>query len=108
MLTAVFEKPVEQWFDGEYARIPERMQVALKNYFLDHLPVGGFLTALFSNDLRNTFWRADDENVKMIELYVQWLNSVDYGRTAWGSPEIVADWLKNKVEDQVTAQRPLA
>lgn len=48
----------------------------LKRYVEHHTPTGGFLRAVLENDLREACARADDENVKVIPIYVCWRKSV--------------------------------
>jgi hypothetical protein len=90
-----FEYPVSEWFTGEYAAIPERMREGLKRYVIDRLRPGDFITAVVRNDLRNAVSRADDENLPLIPLYVQWFYNTAPAR-CHGSPEAFAEWLDNK------------
>lgn len=93
--TQQFEYPVEEWFISDYARIPERVQEAIKRYLIDRLRPGDFLTAVICNDLRNSISRADGENLELIPLYVGWF----YNRApakSHGSPEAFEAWLANK------------
>lgn len=54
-------------------------------------PVGGFLSALFSNDLRGTFERADDVNQRAVLAYITFLyNYAPAG--CWGSSERFEKW----------------
>jgi hypothetical protein len=71
-----FETPVEEWFNGEYAEIPERMREGLRRYIVDRVQPGDFLTAVICNDLRNAVGRADAENLSLIPLYVRWFYNV--------------------------------
>ena len=90
--TQQFEYPVEEWFTGDYSAIPERMQTALKNYVLERRRPGDFLMAVIMNDLRNAVNYADDENLPIIKLYVQWF----YNRapaSCHGSPTAFVKWL---------------
>jgi hypothetical protein len=72
----MFETPVEEWFDGEYAEIPERMREGLRRYIIDRIQPGDFLTAVICNDLRNAVGHADAENLSLIPLYVRWFYNV--------------------------------
>ena len=93
--TQQFERPVEEWFTGEYAAIPSRMQEGLKRYVIDRLLPGDFITAVVRNDLRDAVRRADDENLPLIPLYVRWFYNVAPAR-CHGSPEAFARWLADK------------
>lgn len=96
MATATqFEYPVSEWFTGEYAAIPERMQEGLKRYVIDRLRPGNFITAVVRNDLRDAVRCADDENLPLIPLYVRWFYNVAPAR-CHGSHEACAAWLDNK------------
>lgn len=92
-----FERPVSEWFDGQYSLIPERMQAGLKRYVIDRKQPGAFLTAIITNDLRRTFANADEENVKLVGLYVRWFVHVPPG-ICWGDPARMAAWLAGSVE----------
>lgn len=71
------------------------MADAMRNYFEHGIPPGSFSRALLSNDLRETFARADDSNSRCVRAWVQWLyNHAPAG--SWGSPEKVADWIKER------------
>ena len=53
---------------------------------------GGFLIAVLSNDLREAFARADQENIAaMFEIVKYCWNEIP--SECWGSPEKVNDWL---------------
>ena len=53
------------------------------------------MTGLLTNDLRETFMRADSTNGTLIHEYVEhayWC----IPSNCWGSPEKVADWLSGE------------
>lgn len=83
------------YFTGEYEKIPERMQDALKRYVHERIQPGQFLTAVLRNDLKEAVGRADDENLPLLPLYVRWLYNVAPG-CCWGSPENVKEWLAER------------
>lgn len=68
------------------------VQGALLRYIRDGSPVGGFLTALLSNDLKETCARADWENRPAIPALVLWLYN-EAPASCWGSPAAVEAWL---------------
>ncbi len=71
--------------------IPSHMQGAMERYIENGESVGGFLSALLSNDLRETFSRADDTNQRAVLAYVQFLyNYAPSG--CWGSRERFDKW----------------
>lgn len=91
--TQQFEYPVEDWFVGDYSYIPARMQEAIKNYVIDRIQPGQFLRAVICNDLRGAVNYADEENLPLLKLYVQWF----YNRApapCSGSYDAMQAWLK--------------
>lgn len=78
---------------SEYAPIRQDLIDSLQRY-LDHgIMPGGFLTACLDNDLCGAFARADHENTANMRNIVAYLFN-DFPSDAWGSPEIVANFLK--------------
>ena len=75
--------------------IPPRMMASIMRYLDKGAPMGGFLTALFCNDLQNTYARADDENKKLIPIYLEFLHW-EIPANAHGDPDIMATWMKDK------------
>lgn len=79
-----------------YSTMPNRgMQYGIQNYLEHGQPVGGFLTALLSNDLKETCSRADSTNAQLIYEWVKWLYNNAPG-SAWGSPQRVAEWMSHR------------
>lgn len=79
-------------FPHNYSAIPYRMRDGLIRYINQGVPSGDFLTAVLSNDLREACGRADDENIRLIPVYIMWL----YNRapvSCFGSEAIVTDWI---------------
>jgi len=75
--------------------IPERTLDGIKRYVEDRIPPGGFLTAVLENNLKESFARADDENlVTIFELVSYIYNRIPF--ICWGSPEKVKKWLKRE------------
>lgn len=78
-----------------YKVIPASTRESLDQYNKHHLPVGGFLSAVLSNDLYGAFARADDGNLAAlgeIVCYCYW----EIPSQCWGSPEKVRDWLREE------------
>lgn len=71
--------------------IPKHCRDGLMRYIEGGEPVGSFLTALLSNDLRETYARADSINELRIRDYVQFLYGYAPG-LCWGSPQRVHAW----------------
>ena len=68
-------------------------------YIEDGCPVGGFLKALISNDLRGTYDAADIHNTQAVRDYVLFLYN-HAPSACWGSPERYDAWLKFKQEER--------
>jgi len=76
---------------NDYNLIPEHMMISLKEYCDNGRPVGHFLTAIFSNDLRGAVSRADDTNLPLIPTYVCWVH-MNAPNGCYGSYEKVNNW----------------
>jgi len=55
----------------QYGLIPSHTLHALEQFLSDGQPVGGFLTAVLDNDLKNAIGRADRENLSALEQIVK-------------------------------------
>lgn len=74
-----------------HERLPGYMVPGLLGYIERGEPVGGFLSAVLSNDLRGAFERADSTNERMIGEYLRFLyNFAPAG--SWGSKERFENW----------------
>lgn len=73
--------------------VPEHIRESLLAYANEHRPVGSFLEAVISNDLKEALGRADAENIDNLFAIVSWL--YNYAPSpCWGSPERYAAWVK--------------
>lgn len=72
--------------------LPLHMWASITDYILFGRPVGGFLMALLSNDLKETVARADDVNRDCLLTWVRFLVN-DMPADSQGSPESVAEWM---------------
>lgn len=73
--------------------LPAHMTDGMLRYIEKGIPGGGFLTALLSNDLKETFVRADLENAARVSDYVTFLyNYAPSG--CWGSPARYDAWVE--------------
>ena len=68
---------------------------AIDRYIVDRIPPGSFLKAVLSNDLLESFARADEENKEDLAEIVAYLYN-QIPSDAWGSPEKVRDWLSKR------------
>jgi hypothetical protein len=72
--------------------VPEHIAAGLLRYVEEGCPVGGFLTAVLCNDLREAVGRADDKSMAGLPAIVGWLyNETPAG--CWGSPDKVKAWV---------------
>lgn len=71
--------------------IPEITRESIDAWAHDARPTGGFLRAVLSNDLRESFARADLENREAMFDIVSYLYNKCPG-LCWGSPDRVAEW----------------
>lgn len=75
--------------------LPTATAEAARRYIQDRIKPGGFLLALFSNQLTESYLRADDENLAAMSKWVKFLIN-DAPITCWGSPQRVQDYLGNR------------
>ena len=89
--------------------VPQHMHDGLINYILFGRPVGHFLTAVLSNDLKEACHRADEFNQAFLFFYVRFLyNHAPTG--CWGSPSNVEKWIAQKglsVYDSMPPTNPI-
>lgn len=71
--------------------VPEAMHEPLNAYIMTGRPVGGFLTSVLCNDLKNTFMRADSTNIRHVFNFVDFLYN-DAPMACWGSITKMQDW----------------
>jgi len=72
--------------------IPSSTLKSIQWYVEKHIPVGGFLRAVFENNLFEAFGHADEQNRRaMFEIVKYIYNTVPTG--CYGSPEKVQRWL---------------
>ena len=77
--------------------LPSYMWDGIENYFLHHVPVGSFMTAVLSNDLMGAAGKADDMNRRWLHQWCAFLyNHAPVG--SFGSPEAVSAWLARREE----------
>ena len=77
---------------GDYRIRPDMME-PLQAYIEEHRPVGGFLSAVISNDLSRACSRADEDNLRNLPAFVAFLYNAAPS-TCWGSPEKMKKWLE--------------
>ncbi len=72
--------------------VPLHLWDGVIEYVVARRPVGGFLTAVLENDLREAAARADEASLAGLGHLLVFLNNYVTGR-CWGSPATVAAWL---------------
>lgn len=79
-------------FPGGWALIPTHMQYAVYNYVMHGHPIGGFLTAVISDQpLSEVFAKADDVNGRAMLGWVKFLYNY-FPHEAKGSLEAIRAW----------------
>jgi len=81
--------------NSPYEAIPGHMKQSIARYVYEHIAPGAFLTAVICNDLFNAVNLADDTNLPLLQLYVQWFYNVAPGN-CHGSKEIMKAWLAKR------------
>lgn len=77
---------------SDHYLIPRHMMEAMIRYRDHHIPVGDFLQAVIRNDLSEATGRADETNLWIIPIYVNWFYN-EVPSPAWGSKEAYQFWL---------------
>jgi hypothetical protein len=77
-----------------YDKLPVHMREAIRGYIEDGGHIGGFLTALLSNDLVKTYGKADSGNREAIPIWIDFLYW-EAPSPCWGSVEKVTKWQKS-------------
>ena len=87
------ESEISQYMEN--INIPVHMRTGILDYVMNGVETGHFLKALFSNDLAETYARADGENTLKIKEYVTLMyNALPAG--CWGSESNYKEWVKRK------------
>lgn len=77
--------------------VPNHLKEAIDRYVAKRQPVGDFLTAVLSNNLREAHILADEVSLAAlphIVAYCLW----EIPANCWGSYQKVEKWLSNRVE----------
>lgn len=89
-MTDAYRAHLQQRLD-DFA-VPSNLHDGLISYLVERRAVGGFLTAVLSNDLTQTVARADPETGQFLRQIVRFLLHT-VPSSAWGSPAAVQAWL---------------
>lgn len=76
----------------DYSSIRPDVIESIMSYVDDRVSPGDFLEAVLENDLRESFQRADEDNIRSMFEIVQFVYNEIPAR-CWGSPEKVKEWL---------------
>ena len=76
-----------------YELIPEHCRESVRTCIEERHPIGGFLTAVFSNDLVLAHGTADSINLAALHNYCDFLYNEALS-PCWGSKDKVLAWLK--------------
>lgn len=71
--------------------VPVHIRDSIVHYILSGRYVGGFLSAVISNDLKGAVMLADDKNIEALPEIVGYFYEWAPG-TCWGSPEALKKW----------------
>ena len=71
--------------------IPVRGMEALKLWIEEGIATGSFLTSVLKNNLKQAVMYADDENIRNIPAYVEYLYN-NAPMNCWGSEELFEQW----------------
>ncbi len=89
----------------DFGLIRRNIVEGMNRFVLLHQPVGHFLTAVLSNNLREAFARADNENQKTMFQIVSYCHNQIPGN-CWGTPEKVKAWVEMKPKDFPNSEAP--
>lgn len=92
------EKPMTngEWSPSDYYLIRHEIVTAINRYALLHEKKGGFLMAVFSNNLREAIARADRQNGFTLKQIICYCHNEIPG-CCWGSEAKVKAWLEEPV-----------
>jgi hypothetical protein len=78
-----------------YHDLPPSLGPTMKRYLEEHIPTGGFLQSVLSNDFVGAVTRADAVNIRCLREIVWWLMEHAPSGT-WGAPERYAAHLSQR------------
>ena len=82
--------------------VPRHTAESLTRYVFDGVPPGQFLEAVLSNDLMESFARADDENTRNIRYLAAFIYNELPGNSH-GTLERMVEWMKERRENATRA-----
>jgi hypothetical protein len=84
---------------SEYTLIPEHLMLSISLYVNEGRLFGGFLQAVFSNDLFAATAKADDYNIQILPVYVKYIWN-ELPQACHGSKENIDRWLEKKRKEK--------
>ena len=87
---------------NEY-NMPDMTLHCLKEYVENRVPPGGFLYAVLTNNLIESFGRADEGNSASLQQIVRYLYN-EMPADCWGSPAKVKAWLESDEAKAIQAK----
>lgn len=75
----------------------QSIKEGIDRYIVDHIPTGGFLYAVLSNDLFHAIIKADEDNLATL-IDIVWYVQNNVPVIAHGSPEKVKAWLESRTD----------
>lgn len=82
-----------------YTGLPESLRDGMRLYIEHGVPPGSFLEAVLSNDLCQSFARADMTNRWRLGEIMLWIFD-NAPPDSWGSPKNYHTWRKAKLQEQ--------
>jgi hypothetical protein len=82
----------EMYDHSKYPKVREDILDSLDRYAQDGVPTGGFLEAVLSNNLMESFTRADFDNQRTMFAICGYIYN-ELPASCHGSPKRVEDWL---------------
>ncbi len=79
----------------DYSSIRPDIIESILDYVRERVPPGDFLRAVLENNLKESFQRADEDNIRNMFEIVQFIYN-EIPASCWGSPEKVKEWLREK------------
>lgn len=81
--------------DINYDLLPEHIRPAVRRYIEEGTPVGGFLTAVITNNLSMAFGQADEINLSRLFDIVNFFWTEAPG-PCWGSRDKMQAWMAHE------------
>jgi hypothetical protein len=84
-------KPRKDEMRIDYSKIPPCTIETLQAWIENARPMGGFCEAVVSNNLKEAFARADEDNIRAMFHIVSWMYN-EAPTLCWGSEQSLTEW----------------